>query len=122
MTGTNYVDKVYLALELTKIAYPSDKVCLDSDNCIYTTFQYFLQKLTDVEDLSVIEEYKTKVEQLTTKCSQLAADNEQLKLTKAGFFKNRIDDIKKYVNDNGGNMEPDVKKQLLTLLDNIFNY
>lgn len=124
MSNMNNVDKVYLALELTKLKYYP---LTDNARCygygeIYSCFEYFLQKLTNTEDLSVIEEYKTKVEQLTTKCSQLAADNEQLKLTKAGFFKNRIDDIKKYVNDNGGNMEPDVKKQLLTLLDNIFNY
>lgn len=123
MTGNNYVDKVYLALELTKLKYYP---LTDNARCygygeIYTCFEYFLQRLTDMEDLSVIEEYKTKVEQLTTKCSQLAADNEQLTLTKAGFFKNRIDGIKKYVNDNGGNMEPDVKTQLLKLLDTIFD-
>ena len=121
MSGNNYVDKAYLALELTKIAYPSDKVHLDSDNLIYTTFQYFLKKLIDIEDFAVIDDYKTKIEQLTTKCSQLEFDNNQLKLSIGTPFRHRINSVKKYINDNGGNMEPDVKTQLLKMLDSIFD-
>lgn len=121
MTGNNYVDKVYLALELTKIAYPSDKVCLDSDNRIYITFQYFLQKLTGVDNLLEVEEYKKEIENLKKQYLLLSSENKKLKLSYNINIKSNIISIKKYINDNGGNMEPDVKTQLLKLLDTIFD-
>lgn len=119
MTGNNYVDKVYLALELTKIAY-SDRQSLTSES-IYSTFNYFLKELTNIEDLGIIKDYKNKIERLTKQNKLLSSENQQLKSSCDSSFKTRIDLIKKYINDNGSNMEPDVKKQLLKLLDTIFD-
>ena len=39
MTGNNYVDKVYLALELTKLSCSNRSIIIDKD--IYKNFTYF---------------------------------------------------------------------------------
>ena len=119
MTNTNYVDKTYLALELTKIAY-SDKQDCRSEG-IYGTFNYFLKELTNIDDLGIIEDYKNEIERLKQQNKLLSSENQKLKSSCDSSFKTHIDLIKEYVNNNGGNMEPDVKKQLLKLLDTIFD-
>lgn len=123
MTGNNYVDKVYLALELTKLKYYP---LTDNARCygygeIYTCFEYFLQKLTNIEDLSIVEEYKKEIENLKKQYLLLSSENQQLQSSCNSSFTPRINAIKKYINDNGGNMEPNVKTQLLKLLDTIFD-
>lgn len=119
MTGNNYVDKVYLALELTKLSCSNRSSIIDTD--IYKTFTYFLCKLTSVEDLGIIEDYKNEIECLRKQNKLLSSENQKLKSSCNSSFKTRIDLLKEYINDNGGNMEPDVKKQLLRFLDTIFD-
>lgn len=119
MTGNNYVDKVYLALELTKLSCLNRPSIVDEN--IYKTFTYFLCKLTSVEDLGIIEDYKNEIKFLTEQNKILSSENQKLKSSCNSSFKTRIDLIKKYINDNGGDMEPDVKTQLLKLLDSIFD-
>ena len=118
MTNTNYVDKTYLALELTKIAYSDRQSC--TSESIYSTFNYFLKELTNIDDLGIIKDYKNEIECLTKQNKLLSDENQKLKSSRNSSFKTHIDLIKEYVNNNGGNMEPDVKKQLLKLLDTIF--
>lgn len=126
MTNTNYVDKTYLALELTKIAYSDRQSC--TSESIYSTFNYFLKELTNIDDLGVIEDYKNEIEDykneiecLTKQNKLLSDENQKLKSSCNSRFKTRLDLFKEYVNNNGGNMEPEVKKQLLKLLDTIFD-
>ena len=119
MSGNNYVDKTYLALELTKIAYSNKQVCASEG--IYSTFNYFLKELTNIDDLGIIEDYKNEIEHLTKQNKLLSSENQKLKSSCSSSFKIRIDLIKQYVNNNGGNMEPEVKKQLLNFLDTIFD-
>lgn len=119
MTGTNYVDKVYLALELTKITYSDGQGC--TTKSIYSTFNYFLKELTNIEDFAVIDEYKKKIESLEEELTKVRRCYNELKLSSNLNVKSNVISIKKYINDNGSNMEPDVKKQLLKLLDTIFD-
>ena len=119
MSGNNYVDKTYLALELTKIAYSDRQGCMSES--IYGTFNYFLKELTNIDDLGIIEDYKNEIENLRKQNKLLSSENQKLKLTGNITIKSNIISIKKYINDNGGNMEPDVKKQLLRFLDTIFD-
>lgn len=119
MSGNNYVDKTYLALELTKLLCSNTSNITDAR--IYKTFTYFLQKLTNIDDLGIIEDYKNEIEHLTKQNKLLSSENQKLKSSCNSSFKTRIDLIKEYVNNNGENMEPDVKKQLLKLLDTIFD-
>lgn len=126
MTGTNYVDKTYLALELTKIVYSDRQSCTSEG--IYGTFNYFLKELTNIDNLGIIEDYKNEIEDYKNEIENLrkqnkllSSENQKLKSSCKSSFKTRIDLIKEYVNVNGGNMEPEVKKQLLKLLDTIFD-
>lgn len=119
MSSNSYVDKVYLALELTKIAYSNGQGCISE--CIYDTFNYFLKELTNIDDLGIIEDYKNEIKNLTEQNKLLSSENQKLILTGNINIKSNIISIKKYINDNGGNMEPDVKKQLLRFLDTIFD-
>lgn len=119
MSSNNYVDKVYLALELTKITYSDRQACISEG--IYGTFNYFLKELTNIDDLGIIEDYKNEIKNLTEQNKLLSSENKKLNSSCDLNFKTRIDLLKKYINDNGGNMEPDVKKQLLKFLDTIFD-
>ena len=126
MTNTNYVDKTYLALELTKIAYSDRQSCMSES--IYSTFNYFLKELTNIDDLGIIEDYKNEIEDYKNEIEDLikqnkllSSENQKLKSSCKSSFKTRLDLFKEYVNNNGGNMEPEVKKQLLKLLDTIFD-
>ena len=119
MSGNNYVDKTYLALELTKIAYSNRQGCTSAS--IYSTFNHFLKALTNIDDLGIIEDYKNEIEDLIKQNKLLSSENQKLKSSCNSCFKTRVDLIKEYINNNGGNMDPDVKKQLLKLLDTIFD-
>lgn len=119
MTNTNYVDKTYLALELTKLLCSNASIMTDAR--IYKTFNYFLKELTNIDDLGIIEDYKNEIEHLRKQNKLLSSENQKLKSSCKSSFKTRIDLIKEYVSNNGGNMEPEVKKQLLKLLDTIFD-
>ena len=119
MSGNNYVDKVYLALELTKITYSDGQGCTSKN--IYSTFNYFLKELTNIDNLGIIEDYKNEIERLKQQNKLLSSENQKLKSSCNSCFKTRLDPFKEYVNNNGGNMEPEVKKQLLKLLDTIFD-
>lgn len=118
MSSNNYVDKVYLALELTKIAYGGTE---GTNADVYNSFEYFLKELTHIDDMDVIEDYKNEIKNLTEQNELLLSENQKLKSSCYSNLKSRIDLLKKYINDNGGNMEPIVKKQLLRFLDTIFD-
>lgn len=118
MSSNNYVDKVYLALELTKIAYGGTE---GTNAGVYNSFEYFLKELTNIDDLGIIEDYKNEIENLIKQNKLLSSENQKLKSSCKSSFKTRVDLIKEYVSNNGGNMEPEVKKQLLKLLDTIFD-
>lgn len=119
MNGTNYVDKVYLALELTKLSCSNRSIIIDKD--IYKTFTYFLCKLMSVDNFAVIDEYKKKIESLEEELTKVRKCYNELKLSSNSNVKSNVISIKKYINDNGSNMEPDIKIQLLKLLDSIFD-
>ena len=118
MSSNNYIDKVYLALELTKITYGGTE---GTSTGVYNSFNYFLKELTNIDDLGIIEDYKNEIERLKQQNKLLSSENQKLKSSCNSYFKTRLDSFKEYVNNNGGNMEPKVKKQLLKLLDTIFD-
>ena len=117
-SNINNVDKVYLALELTKLMYSNTQNNVSSS--IYDTFDYFLKNLNDIDDIIIIDEYKKEIENLEKQNKMLHEENQRLRQPDA-YLKNSLNLIKEYIINNGGNMEPEVKVQLLKLLDNIFD-
>ena len=78
MSDNNYVDKTYLALELTKLSCSNTSNITDAR--IYKTFTYFLQKLTNIDDLGIIEDYKNEIENLRKQNKLLSSQNQDIKL------------------------------------------
>ena len=117
-SNINNVDKVYLALELTKLTYSNTQNHTSSN--IYYTFDYFLKNLNDIDDIIIIDEYKKEIENLEKQNKLLHEENQRLRQPDA-YLKNSLNLIKEYINNNGENMEPEVKVQLLKLLDNMFD-
>ena len=117
-SNINNVDKVYLALELTKLTYSNTQNHTSSS--IYYTFDYFLKNLNDIDDITIMDEYKKEIENLEKQNKMLHEENQRLRQPDK-HLKNSLNLIKEYINKNGGNMEPEVKVQLLKLLDNMFD-
>lgn len=67
MDSTSIVDKVYLALELTKIRYNgllnADTTDIDTDSNIINTFLYYVEELTQI-NLDKIKNIKTLEKEL----------------------------------------------------------
>lgn len=118
-SNINNVDKVYLALELTKLMYSNTQNNVSSSS-IYDTFDYFLKNLNNIDDIMIMDEYKKEIENLEKQNKMLHEENQRLRQPDA-YLKNSLNLIKEYIINNGGNMEPEVKVQLLKLLDNIFD-
>lgn len=118
-SNINNVDKVYLALELTKLMYSNTQNNVSSSS-IYYTFDYFLKNLNNIDDIMIIDEYKKEIENLKKQNKMLHEENQRLRQPDK-HLKNSLNSIKEYIINNGENMEPEVKVQLLKLLDNIFD-
>lgn len=123
MAGNNFVDKVYLALELTKLKYYP---LTDNARCygygeIYTCFEYFLQKLNNIDNIAMIVDYEKKIESLEEELTKLKQENLNYQIGDYKKFGDKVKELSFVINSNGGNMEPDVKTQLLKLLDTIFD-
>lgn len=119
VNNINNVDKVYLALELTKLMYSNTQNNVSSSS-IYYTFDYFLKNLNDIDDITIMDEYKKEIENLEKQNKMLHEENQRLRQPDA-YLKNSLKLIIEYINKNGENMEPEVKVQLLKLLDNMFD-
>lgn len=110
MENTNIIDKVYLALELTKIEYNTSTSGWDS-YVIYNSFEYFLKRLTKIEDLSIIDKLKDENDTLHTLYEDLKE-----KVKNDTIKKQKINDLLSVVESNKGDMEPRVYDLLVTNL------
>lgn len=109
MENTNIVDKIYLALELTKLKFTNTKPSDNSD--IYTSFEYFLKRLTGIEDLSIIDKLKDENNTLHTLYEDLKE-----KVKSNTIKKQKINDLLSIVESNKGDMEPRIYNLLVTNL------
>lgn len=109
MENTNIVDKIYLALELTKLKFNNTKPSDKSE--IYTSFEYFLKRLTGIEDLSIVDKLKDENNTLHTLYEDLKE-----KVKNDTIKKQKINDLLSIVESNKGDMEPRVYDLLVTNL------
>lgn len=109
MENTNTIDKVYLALELTKLKFTNTT---NSDkNEIYTSFEYFLKELTGIEDLSVVDKLKDENDTLHALYEDLKE-----KVKNNCIKKQKINDLLDIIESNRGDMEPRVYDLIITNL------
>lgn len=102
-------DKQFLALELTKIAYPPR---LETSGArleeIYKAYEYFLKQTTEITDeIETVIALKSEVE-------RLQKENERLKTDNQAVLKPLITDITTIANGCRGDMEPYVYEALLS--------
>lgn len=109
MENTNIVDKIYLALELTKLKFNNTTNSDKSE--IYTSFEYFLKELTGIEDLSVVDKLKDENNTLHTLYEDLKE-----KVKNDTIKEKKINDLLNIIESNRGDMEPRVYNLLVTNL------
>lgn len=110
MENTNIVDKIYLALELTKIKFNNTTNSDKSE--IYTSFEYFLKELTKIEDLSIMDKLKDENKTLHSLYDDLKA-----KVATTDLSKEKINKLIDMINDNKGDMETYVYNHLMSTLE-----
>lgn len=109
MENTNIVDKIYLALELTKLKFNNTTNSDKSE--IYTSFEYFLKELTGIEDLSVVDKLKDENNTLHALYEDLKE-----KVKNDTIKEKKINDLLNIIESNRGDMEPRVYNLLVTNL------
>lgn len=109
MENTNIVDKIYLALELTKLKFNNTTNSDKSE--IYTSFEYFLKELTGIEDLSVVDKLKDENDTLHALYEDLKE-----KVKNDTIKEKKINDLLNIIESNRGDMEPRVYNLLVTNL------
>ena len=109
MENTNIIDKIYLALELTKLKFNNTTNSDKSE--IYTSFEYFLKELTGIEDLSVVDKLKDENNTLHALYEDLKE-----KVKNDTIKEKKINDLLNIIESNRGDMEHRVYNLLVTNL------
>lgn len=105
------VDKVYLALELTRMCVNENT----DTSCVWDKFNFFLTELTGIENISKMKETQTKLEYYRELYNNL---NNSV----SAEVENRTVELRlellSYIKDHCGDMEPVVYGTLLQILEN----
>lgn len=105
----NVVDKVYLALELTRLWNIKEANRED----IMKTFNYFLNELTGIDDIPIIDELKKKLENITNDYNNLQENMESMINERVNYKK---DALRSILENAKGDMEPYVYESLTKLI------
>lgn len=103
-------DKQYLALELTRIAYPPTlETCGAKLEEIYKAYEYFLKQTMEMTDeIETVTSLKTEVE-------RLRKENEKLKSNNRDILEPFVSYLIEVLDNHRGNMEPYVYNQLVQI-------
>lgn len=115
MENENIVDKIYLALELTKIKY--NNVSDEKSDKIYNSFEYFVKRLTEIEDLSEIKKIKDENKTLKVLYEDMKVKYNEKEVVSVKHMIDCLDEIKTMINNNSGNMESFVRSALINYID-----
>lgn len=105
----NVVDKVYLALELTRLWNIKEANRED----IMKTFNYFLNELTGIDNIGVIDELNKELEEITNKYNDLEKNMESIINERVNYKK---DVLRSILENTKGDMEPYVYESLTKLI------
>ena len=109
MNKNNIVDKVYLALELTRLWNIKEA----SREAIMKTFNYFLSELTGIDDIAAIDELNKKLESVTNDYNDLKKNMESIINERVNYKKDILSSI---LENAKGDMEPYVYESLTKLI------
>lgn len=105
----NVVDKVYLALELTRLWNIKEASRKD----IMKTYNYFLNELTGIDNIGVIDELNKELEEITNKYNDLEKNMESIINERVNYKKDVLYSI---LENAKGDMEPYVYESLTKLI------
>lgn len=105
----NIVDKVYLALELTRLWNIKEAGRED----IMKTYNYFLNELTGIDSIGVIDELNEELENITNKYNDLEKNMESIINERINYKK---DVLRSTLENAKGDMEPYVYESLTKLI------
>ena len=105
----NVVDKVYLALELTRLWNIKEASRKD----IMKTYNYFLNELTGIDDIGIIDELKKELEETKDKYDNLMDNMESIINERVNYKKDVLYSI---LENAKGDMEPYVYESLTKLI------
>lgn len=120
MSSTSIVDKVYLALELTKIRYNgllnNDTKDIGMDKNILETYLYYIEELTGIalDEIEDIPKLKNKLEDLQERYSMLC---DTFEVRVSDTIKNNNKQALDCLEDYKGDMEHTVYLELKRLLE-----
>lgn len=120
MSSTSVVDKVYLALELTKIRYNgllnNDTKDMGMDKNILETYLYYIEELTGIalDEIEDIPKLKNKLEDIQERYSMLCNTFE---VRVSDTIKNNNKQALEYLEECKGDMEHVVYLELKRLLE-----
>lgn len=109
MNKNNIVDKVYLALELTRLWNIKEA----SREDIMKTFNYFLSELTGIDNIGIIDELNKELENITNKYNDLEKNMESIINERVNYKK---DVLRSILENAKGDMEPYVYESLTKLI------
>ena len=112
MENTNTVDKVYLALELTKIRY--DDIPNKKTVEVYNVFEYYLEKLTKIDDISELISELENLKKENIRLQELY--NSIKKKLNDVVPRSKRDEIMDILYENKGDIEPRVYQLLVNNL------
>lgn len=109
MNKNNAVDKVYLALELTRLWNIKEA----SREAIMKTFNYFLSELTGIDNIGIIDELNKELEETKDKYNYLEKNMESIINERVNYKKDVLYSI---LENAKGDMEPYVYESLTKLI------
>lgn len=109
MNKNNIVDKVYLALELTRLWNIKEA----SREDIMKTFNYFLNELTGIDNIGIIDELNKELEETKDKYDYLMDNMESIINERVNYKKDVLYSI---LENAKGDMEPYVYESLTKLI------
>lgn len=114
--NNNVIDKVYLALELTRLyieqCHKDGKTQFKKEG-VFDAFNFYVTHLTGIENLSDYNKMEQELEEITEKYNDLRENMETIIEEKAAYKK----DVLKHILDNAkGDMEHYVYESLIKLV------
>lgn len=105
------VDKVYLALELTRMCVNENT----ETSCVWDKFNFFLTELTGIESISDMKKTQEKLEyyrELYNNLNSSVSTEVESRTTELRL------ELSSYVNEHAGDMEPIVYGTILQIINN----
>lgn len=110
--NNSVIDKVYLALELTRIRWDKDSEYSDNES-VLDTFNHYIKELTGIEDLGEIEKLKEERDSYKVMYTQLH-ENFTYEVNKS--IESRHDNALMFLQEVKGDMEQYVYDTLTKIL------